>query len=150
MALQAFILSDPIVSSLVAGGEDDSSRDATTTAAVITSAAMDVKEDKHAFMFMVDVPGLKKEEVKVQLEDAEKGRKLLSISGERKREPRSESEAYHRAERNFGKFHRRFGLPETADVAKISARCEDGVLTVTVPKKPKIEKKSEPTIITVQ
>eukprot|EP00245_Coleochaete_scutata_P007833 TRINITY_DN23613_c0_g1_i1.p2 TRINITY_DN23613_c0_g1~~TRINITY_DN23613_c0_g1_i1.p2 ORF type:complete len:152 (+),score=20.65 TRINITY_DN23613_c0_g1_i1:153-608(+) len=151
MALHAFILSEPVISLTRATEDNGSPAKPSSNGAMITSAAVDVKEDKDHFLFMVDVPGLKKDDVKVQLEDATRGRVVLSITGERRRETKSASASYHRAERLFGRFHRRFGLPETADVHKISARCEEGVLTVTVPKRPRQEeKKREPTVIAVQ
>eukprot|EP00475_Leptophrys_vorax_P027177 TRINITY_DN3874_c0_g1_i1.p1 TRINITY_DN3874_c0_g1~~TRINITY_DN3874_c0_g1_i1.p1 ORF type:complete len:124 (-),score=21.18 TRINITY_DN3874_c0_g1_i1:153-494(-) len=96
----------------------------------MAATAVDVKETPEAFKFVADLPGLRKEEVKVQVED----NNLLTISGERSREVKEETEKFHRVERSTGKFLRRFRLPENVEVDKISASSENGVLTVTVPK----------------
>ena len=74
-------------------------------------------------MFKADVPGLKKEDVKVEVEDGN----VLQISGERSKE-REENDKWHRVERSSGKFLRRFMLPENAKTEQISASMENGVL----------------------
>jgi HSP20 family protein len=81
-------------------------------------------------VFKTDVPGLKKEEVKVELEDGN----VLQISGERCKEQEEKTDTWHRVERSSGKFLRRFRLTENARTEQISASMENGVLTVTVPK----------------
>eukprot|EP00270_Netrium_digitus_P006662 TRINITY_DN192_c0_g1_i1.p1 TRINITY_DN192_c0_g1~~TRINITY_DN192_c0_g1_i1.p1 ORF type:complete len:151 (+),score=52.82 TRINITY_DN192_c0_g1_i1:153-605(+) len=96
------------------------------------STAVDVKESPTAYSFVADLPGLKREDVKVQLVDEN----VLSISGERTREVKENSDKYHRMERSTGKFYRRFRLPQDSDLGKISAAAENGVLTITVPKIP--------------
>ncbi|RDX83864.1 18.5 kDa class I heat shock protein, partial [Mucuna pruriens] len=94
------------------------------------STRVDWKETPEAHVFKVDIPGLKKEEVKVQIEDD----KLLQISGERNVEKEDKSDTWHRVERSSGKFTRRFRLPENAKLDQVIASMENGVLTVTVPK----------------
>jgi HSP20 family protein len=101
----------------------------------MSGTAVDVKETPEEFKFVADLPGLRKEEVKVQLEPGN----VLSISGERTREAKQETDKYHRLERSTGKFLRRFRLPANANVEKISASANDGVLTVSVPKLPPVE-----------
>ncbi|CAA0838039.1 17.6 kDa class II heat shock protein [Striga hermonthica] len=102
----------------------------------------DVIEYPNAYAFVVDMPGLKSGDIKVQVEEDN----VLLISGERKREEEKEGAKYVRMERRIGKFMRKFVLPENADMEKISAVCRDGVLTVTVEKLPPPEPKKPKTI----
>ncbi|XP_073036442.1 17.8 kDa class I heat shock protein-like [Primulina eburnea] len=94
------------------------------------SARVDWKETPEAHVFKADLPGLKKEEVKVEVEEG----RVLQISGERSSEKEEKNDKWHRVERSGGKFLRRFRLPENAKVGEIKAAIVDGVLTVTVPK----------------
>ncbi|KQK22411.1 17.4 kDa class I heat shock protein [Brachypodium distachyon] len=98
--------------------------------ASFAGARIDWKETPEAHVFKADVPGLKKEEVKVEIEDGN----VLQISGERSREHEEKSDTWHRVERSSGKFLRRFRLPDNAKTEQIKAAMENGVLTVTVPK----------------
>ncbi|XP_021828828.1 18.5 kDa class I heat shock protein [Prunus avium] len=91
---------------------------------------IDWKETPEAHLFKADLPGLKKEEVKVEVEDD----RVLQISGERNVEKEDKNDKWHRVERSSGKFLRRFQLPENAKVDEIKAAMENGVLSVTVPK----------------
>ncbi|XP_034220148.1 18.5 kDa class I heat shock protein-like [Prunus dulcis] len=91
---------------------------------------IDWKETPEAHVFKADIPGLKKEEVKVEVEDD----RVLQISGERNVEKEDNNDKWHRVERSSGKFLRRFQLPENAKVNEIKAAMENGVLSVTVPK----------------
>ncbi|KAH7387550.1 hypothetical protein KP509_16G029300 [Ceratopteris richardii] len=98
--------------------------------AAVANTQVDWKEIAEAHVFKANLPGLSKEEVKVQVQDG----RVLQISGERKKEEVSHGEKWHRVERAHGSFLRRFRLPENAQVDKVSAAMENGVLTVTVPK----------------
>uniref|UniRef100_A0A6M2F957 SHSP domain-containing protein n=1 Tax=Populus davidiana TaxID=266767 RepID=A0A6M2F957_9ROSI len=91
---------------------------------------IDWRETPEAHVFKADLPGLKKEEVKVEIEDD----RVLQISGERSVEKEDKNDTWHRVERSSGKFSRRFRLPENAKMDQVKASMENGVLTVTVPK----------------
>ncbi|KAF5180890.1 17.3 kDa class I heat shock protein [Thalictrum thalictroides] len=99
-------------------------------ASQFASTRIDWKETPEAHVFKADLPGLKKEEVKVEVEEG----KVLQISGERSKESEEKNDKWHRVERSSGKFLRRFRLPENAKVDEVKAAMENGVLTVTVPK----------------
>ncbi|KAG2673316.1 hypothetical protein I3843_13G072200 [Carya illinoinensis] len=94
------------------------------------NSRVDWKETPEAHVFKADLPGLKKEEVKVEVEDD----RVLQISGERNVEKEEKTDTWHKVERRGGKFLRRFRLPENAKMDQVKAAMENGVLTVTVPK----------------
>ena len=94
------------------------------------STRVDWQETPEAHVFKADLPGLKKEEVKVEIEDD----RVLQIRGERSVEKEEKNDTWHRVERSSGQFMRRFRLPENAKVDEVKASMENGVLTVTVPK----------------
>lgn len=98
--------------------------------AAIANTRIDWKETPEAHVFNADLPGLKKEEVKVEVEEG----RVLQISGERSKEKEEKNDTWHRVERSSGRFLRRFRLPENAKVDQVKASMENGVLTVTVPK----------------
>lgn len=89
----------------------------------------DIYEDKDKYTLKIDLPGIKKDDVKISYVD---GR--LSISGERVQESEQKDAKWHRIERSFGKYYRSFNLPEHIQEDKINAEFKDGQLTVTVPK----------------
>ena len=93
------------------------------------SPLVDITEDDHEYLFKADLPELKKDDVKVTVENG-----VLSVSGERKVEKEEEKKKYHRIERFYGSFERTFMVPDDADAAKIMAEFKDGVLKVHLPK----------------
>nr|GMC65651.1 17.3 kDa class I heat shock protein-like [Ipomoea batatas] len=110
-----------------------------TETSSFAQASIDWKETPNAHVFKADVPGLRKEEVKVEVEDD----RILQISGERRREMEEKGDTWHRVERSSGKFVRRFRLPENAKVDQVKASMDDGVLTVTVPKEEEEKKQRD-------
>jgi len=89
----------------------------------------DIYEDKDKYSLKLDLPGIKKEDVKISYVDGK-----LSISGERNVESEHKDSKCHRIERSFGKYYRSFSLPENIQQEKINAEFKDGQLTITVPK----------------
>jgi HSP20 family protein len=101
------------------------------------SPLVDISEDANEYLVKAELPELKKEEVKVSVENGE-----LSISGERKIEKEEKGKKYHRIERSYGSFIRSFTLPETVSGDKVSAEFKDGVLLVHLPKDEKAKPKT--------
>ncbi|KAL6847512.1 hypothetical protein ACP4OV_022538 [Aristida adscensionis] len=97
---------------------------------VLTNVRVDRKETPQAHVLRADLPGVRKEDAKVEVEDGG----VLAIGGERRREEAGEGEAWLLVERSSSRFRRRFRLPRGARLDQVSAAMEDGVLTVTVPK----------------
>lgn len=90
----------------------------------------DVSESDEAYVIRVDLPGMKKEDLRIELHED-----TLTLSGERTREQREERENLHRVERSYGHFFRSFTLPKASHGQDIQASLQDGVLTIHVPKR---------------
>jgi HSP20 family protein len=90
---------------------------------------VDVSEDEKEFLIKAELPEMKKEDVRVTVEDG-----ALRIAGERKMEKEEKSKRYHRIERSYGSFERSFTLPEGTKPEGLSADYKDGVLRVHLPK----------------
>lgn len=95
----------------------------------VWSPRTDLVEKDNAFHLRLDVPGMTKDDISINLQNG-----TLTVSGERTSERTEEGEEYVRVERAFGTFHRTFRLPEAVDEENIEAAYEDGVLTINVPK----------------
>jgi len=89
----------------------------------------DIYEDKDKYTMKLDLPGIKKDDVKISFVD---GR--LSIRGERSQDTEQNDSKCHRIERSFGRYFRSFNLPEHVQSDKINAEFKDGQLTISVPK----------------
>ncbi|PHT52682.1 hypothetical protein CQW23_07144 [Capsicum baccatum] len=104
-----------------------------------TNVRINWKETPEAHIFKVDIPGIKKEEVKVEIEKE----MILQINGERIREQGEKNDQWHHMERSSAKFLRRFRLPENTKTGEIKTAMEIGVLTETISKekekKPEVE-----------
>ncbi|KAM0990061.1 hypothetical protein ACFX13_008735 [Malus domestica] len=92
----------------------------------------------YVMSFKVDLPGIKKEEVKVEFEDG----RVMQISGERSREQEDTNDKWHRVEMSSGKFIRRLMLPENTKIDQVKVAMEKRVLTVIVCKEEKRRKTS--------
>jgi HSP20 family protein len=91
--------------------------------------AVDVREEKDAFVLQADLPGVKPEDIDVT---AEKG--ILTLKGKRLIEQRESAVGYERIERVAGNFTRRFSLPDNVQADAIKAKFANGVLEVSIPK----------------
>jgi HSP20 family protein len=95
------------------------------------SPEVDISQDDHEYLLKADLPEMKKDDVRVTVEDG-----ILSVSGERKSVKEDQKKKFHRIERSFGTFRRSFTLPEDADSTKVTAEFRDGVLKVHLPTTP--------------
>ena len=118
-----------------------SDSDAASSASVSWIPHVDIHEEPERFVVVADVPGVEGKDIDVT---AEKG--VLTIRGERRSEKKSTKDGYERVERASGSFLRRFTLPESADADAIKATHTNGVLEVTIPKRPQ----EQPRRISVQ
>ncbi len=91
--------------------------------------AVDVYEDKDNLLVKAELPGLKKEDIEISLQDG-----YLTLAGERKEETRKKDGDVYRSERWTGRFHRSISLPFQVQTDKITAAYNEGLLTVTLPK----------------
>jgi len=91
--------------------------------------ALDLYDEKESFVAIVELPGMKREDIHLTLHDG-----TLTVSGERSYENGEQEGKTFRRERSFGKFERTVGLPSLVDSSKVTASYKDGVLTVTLPK----------------
>ena len=98
--------------------------------------SVDIKEENDKFVLQADIPGVKPEDIEVNMEAG-----VLTVKGEKKTEAKTEKEGYKRVERTYGSFYRRFSLPDSADGEAISAKCKLGVLEIVIPKREAVKPK---------
>jgi HSP20 family protein len=99
--------------------------------------SVDVSETNGEYQIKAEIPDVKKEDVKVTLEDG-----VLTIQGERKQEKEDKGKKYHRVERTYGSFVRSFTLPDLVDEEKVKAEFKDGILKLQLPKSEKARPKA--------
>jgi HSP20 family protein len=90
---------------------------------------VDIQEGEKEYTVTVELPEMKKENIKVNLENG-----MLTIEGERRLEKEEKNKKYHRVERQYGRFVRRFAMPGEVEAAHVQAQYKDGVLKVMLPK----------------
>ncbi len=103
------------------GSDDDTS--------TVWAPRTDLSETDDAFRIRLDVPGMTKDDIAINLQN-----NTLTVSGERSSERQKDGEEYVRVERAFGTFHRTFTLPDAVDPDRVEATYDEGVLTINVPK----------------
>jgi len=91
--------------------------------------AVDILEKEDSYVLEAELPGLKKEDVKISVQD-----NILTLRGEKKDERKESRKGYLRMETGYGSFTRSFTLPSTINTSKIEAEFKDGVLKINVPK----------------
>jgi HSP20 family protein len=89
----------------------------------------DIYDTREDYVLKMEIPGLEKQDVKIEVEDD-----TLSVSGERKEDEKVREDDYRWSERRSGKFYRAFRLPRQTDAQKINASMKDGVLELRIPK----------------
>ncbi len=104
--------------------------------------SVDISETDTAYQIKGEIPGVKKEDVKVTLDNG-----MLTIQGERKLEKEEKGKKFHRVECSYGSFERSFRVPDDADSAAVKAEFKDGMLNITLPKNAKT--KSNPISVSV-
>ncbi|HUI11568.1 MAG TPA: Hsp20/alpha crystallin family protein [Bacteroidota bacterium] len=106
--------------------------DLADTTSAFTSAwvpAVDIAEHEGEFVVRMELPGVKKDDVKITMQEG-----VLSVKGEKKQEKEAKGLDYHRVERSYGSFQRSFTLPTAVKAENIDASYRDGVLEITLPK----------------
>jgi HSP20 family protein len=92
--------------------------------------SVDILETQNDLVLKADVPGIEQKDIDIQIENG-----TLTLKGERKFEKQEDNKGFHRMERSYGSFVRYFTLPDTVDTEHVKADYQNGVLTITLPKK---------------
>ncbi len=99
--------------------------------------AVDISETDKSYEFEVELPGMKREDIEIEVNDG-----ILTVKGEKREEKKEEKKGYKKIERSYGKFERSFSLPQYIDEKNISAKFENGLLNVSIPKSPEAKTSS--------
>jgi HSP20 family protein len=105
--------------------------------------SVDISETDAAYLIKGEIPGVKKEDVKVTIENG-----MLTIRGERKQEKEEKGKKFHRVECSYGSFMRSFQVPDDADEDSVKAEFKGGMLNITLPKSAKSKSKSVDVAVT--
>jgi HSP20 family protein len=105
----------------------------------VWTPSVDVSEDKDNVVIKAEMPGMKKEDVKISVQD-----NVLTLKGEKEQEKEEKEKNYHRIERSYGSFCRSFQLPTAVKTDKIKASYKDGVLNISLPKTEEVKPKEIP------
>lgn len=114
----------------------DADQGSTATALASWTPRIDVEEDDKQFVVKADLPGVDPKDVDISVQD-----NALVLRGHKKEEKEEKKKNYHRVERFEGQFYREIGLPRSIDADKIQAKCTNGVVTVSIPKKAEAQPK---------
>ncbi|MGB2696509.1 MAG: Hsp20/alpha crystallin family protein [Candidatus Zixiibacteriota bacterium] len=101
--------------------------------------SVDISETKDEIVVKAEVPGMKKDDIKINLQD-----NVLTLKGERKQEKEEKETNFYRMERCYGSFTRSFNLPTMVQADKIKASYKDGILNITLPKAEEVKPKQIP------
>ena len=102
------------------------------------SPTVDIFEEGHDIVMKAELPGMKKEDIEVNITDD-----IITLSGEKKKEEKIEKKNYHRLERSYGSFVRSFRLPTEVQTEQVKAQFKDGILEIRVPKTEEAKKKEK-------
>src|SRR5271168_2554801 len=91
---------------------------------------VDIYEDEHNIILKIEVPGIDEKDIDVRIQN-----NTLTVQGDRKIEKEEKEENFRRVERQYGSFTRSFTLPSSVDPGQVSARCDKGVLKISLAKK---------------
>lgn len=103
----------------------------------LPTPAMEVSEDADAYMLTAELPGMNEKEIEITLTNG-----TLTLTGQKRQEREQKDTNYYLSEREYGSFTRSFVLPDGIDLDKVSADFANGVLTITLPKKPEAKEAS--------
>ncbi len=97
---------------------------------------LDIREDKEKYTISIEIPGVEKKDLKISVK-----KEKLIIQGEKREEKKRQEESYLRVERSYGNFMRSVSLPTEVDQSQITAKYNNGVLKITLPKTEKVKAK---------